>query len=98
MSKKKNGRITIAPDLCTGCLRCALACSFFTSPEKTFNLSNSRITVLPGYDLRQFEIAFKDACDQCGICVQYCEFGALNRKKNTDKIIEEKHETGVADE
>ncbi len=79
MSKRKSGKIAITSENCTGCLRCALACSFFKSSEKTFNLSNSKITVVPAYDLSRFEIALGDDCDQCGICVQYCEFDVLSR-------------------
>lgn len=69
--------ITGDPQACSGCLRCALACSFFGSPERTFNLSKSRIKVVPAWNQEHFEIAFTEECIGCGTCVKYCEFGAL---------------------
>ncbi|MBU1052341.1 MAG: 4Fe-4S binding protein [Proteobacteria bacterium] len=84
MSKKKNKKITISPEFCTGCLRCSLACSFFTSTEKAFNISKSKIMVVPFYNMESFEITLKNDCDLCGICVQYCEFDALVIEKLAD--------------
>ena len=74
---KTKKKISAVEENCSGCQRCALACSFFTSPEKAFNLSKSKITVMPSWDLGHFEISFSEACTRCGKCVQYCEFGAL---------------------
>ena len=71
--------ILVDPEQCSGCLRCALACSFFTSPERTFSLSQSKITVVPGWEQGQFEIRLSEECTGCGICVKYCEFGALSQ-------------------
>ena len=73
--------IFVAPENCSGCLRCALACSFFKSPERKFNLSQSRITVLPGWEQGEYEITLSEECDGCGICVEYCEFGVLSKSK-----------------
>lgn len=73
--------ILIAPEQCSGCLRCALACSFLKSPERKFNLSQSRITVLPDWEQGVYEITLSEECDGCGICVDYCEFGVLGRSK-----------------
>jgi carbon-monoxide dehydrogenase iron sulfur subunit len=75
---RRTAKILTAPDRCTGCLRCALACSFFVSPERTFNPSKSRIMVVPTWDQKQFEIVLTEECTNCGICVKYCEFGALS--------------------
>ena len=73
--------ISIAPENCSGCLRCALACSFFTTSEREFNISKSKITVLPGWQQGEFEITLGEECNHCGICVQYCEFGALTQTR-----------------
>jgi Fe-S-cluster-containing hydrogenase component 2 len=75
-------RVLVVPENCSGCLRCALACSFYTTPEREFNVSRSRIMILPGWDQRHFEVTLTDECTHCGICVQYCEFGALSRVQN----------------
>jgi len=80
----KTARILTSPDKCTGCLRCALACSFCVSPERTFDLSKSMIMVVPTLDQKQFEIAFTGECTNCGICIKYCEFGALRRHGEAD--------------
>jgi carbon-monoxide dehydrogenase iron sulfur subunit len=77
-------KILTSPDKCTGYLRCALACSFFVSPERTFNPSKSRIVIVPTWDQKQFDIAFTEECTNCGICVKYCEFGALSRHSAED--------------
>lgn len=76
---KTKKKISAIEERCSGCQRCALACSFFTSPEKAFNLSKSKITVVPSWDLGHFEISFSEDCTHCAKCVQYCEFGALKR-------------------
>jgi Fe-S-cluster-containing hydrogenase component 2 len=76
-------KISIAPKNCSGCLRCALACSYLTSPRREFNLSKSRITVLPGWEQGEFEITLSEECTSCGICVMYCEFGVLSQSKET---------------
>lgn len=73
--------ISISPKDCSGCLRCALACSFFTSAERAFNLSKSKIMVVPDWDQGQFEITLSDECTGCGICIQYCQFGVLSQGK-----------------
>ena len=65
---------------CTGCLRCMLACSFFTSGRYEFNPSLSKIRVEPGSGDGEFEIVFLEGCDTCGICTRYCEFDALNMR------------------
>ncbi len=74
-----SGEISIAAENCSGCLRCALACSFFTSPERAFNPSKSSIQVIPGLEDGQFEVVLTEGCTHCGICVDYCEFDVLSQ-------------------
>ncbi len=76
----RKAMIRSSREQCSGCLRCVLACSFFTSEEKAFSLSKARIQVLPGEtDAGPFEITFSSECDGCGICVRYCDFGVLSQ-------------------
>ncbi len=63
-------------DNCSGCLLCSLACSFFNTPQKVFNLSKSMIRVKPGNGGR-FEIGISADCTDCGICEKYCHYGVL---------------------
>ena len=63
---------------CTGCLRCMLSCSFFTSGRHEFNPALSKIQVEPGSVDGEFEIVFVEGRDACGICTRYCVFDALN--------------------
>ena len=71
--------VVVSPEHCSGCLRCALACSFFTSREREFNLSRSKIAVVPGWEQGMFEITLSEDCTHCGVCVPYCDFGALSQ-------------------
>ena len=73
------GKILVTLERCSGCLRCALACSFFTV-DRAFNLAESRIQVMPGPKDGQFQVELTEDCTYCGICVDYCEFGALSRE------------------
>ena len=75
----RKGEISIAVEYCSGCLRCALACSFLTSGQRVFNLSQSRIQVTPRAEIGQFEVKLTEDCTDCGICVDYCEFGVLSQ-------------------
>ena len=73
--------IYIDQDRCSGCMRCALACSFFATTEREFNLSKSKITILPNWEQGIYDVAISDECTKCGICVHYCEFGVLSGGK-----------------
>lgn len=65
---------------CTGCLICELRCSLRF--EKVFNPSKARIRVrrLVGAE-NEYEISFSEDCDNCGLCVRYCPYGALSQEK-----------------
>lgn len=70
--------VSVTPENCSGCLLCCLACSFFNSPERVFNLSRSMIKVRGAQD-GGFEIEFSEDCTGCGLCVNYCHYGALGK-------------------
>jgi ferredoxin len=62
------------PAKCTGCRRCQLICAYLHTGR--FSLDPTRIRIreeLHGV----VDVAFTDACDQCGQCVSYCVYGAL---------------------
>lgn len=63
---------------CSGCLLCALACSFFTG-EKKFNPSEAKISIKRNQQNR-FLVELRDDCTRCGMCVNYCHFGVLAKK------------------
>ena len=76
----KDPRFQIDQDRCTGCLLCALACSFIKT--STFGLSDSLVRI--GRDLargshERYSITFDGGCDGCGFCVRYCNYDAIVR-------------------
>lgn len=71
--------IQAKPDLCTGCMRCMLACS--RQYEKQFALSAARIRVFIIDD--EITVSFREDCVQCGLCADNCFYGALVKKKKT---------------
>ena len=83
MAVHQKGRPIIVNTVsCTGCLICALRCSFRF--EKEFNPSWSAIKVLRvNSDNSEFNIIFTDRCDNCGICARFCPYGALIHEGRT---------------
>ncbi|MBW1682695.1 MAG: 4Fe-4S binding protein [Deltaproteobacteria bacterium] len=76
MSKSKYD-VQVNPDLCTGCLRCGLACSeLYTG---AFNPLLARIHVkVSGATC---EILFTEECNACGVCADNCFFEALTKTR-----------------
>lgn len=68
--------LSIDQKLCTGCMICQQLCSYTFSG--IYNTENAYIVVKPSYKETAFEVAFKPECTKCGICVVYCNYGALN--------------------
>ena len=66
--------------LCTGCMRCGLACSYLY--EKKFNPLLARIRVI--VDGEDASVSFTDKCNQCGVCVDHCLYGALSKTEKED--------------
>jgi ferredoxin len=65
---------------CAGCMTCMLRCSFKAAGSFNFAAAKIRVTRLLNQP-NEFKILFTDECDACGICVKYCPYGALTRKK-----------------
>jgi Fe-S-cluster-containing dehydrogenase component len=68
-------RIETFDEKCTGCLRCALACSDLYSGS--FNPALSRIRIAISIDDWAIELA--EDCNECAACVDHCFYGALQR-------------------
>lgn len=60
---------------CTFCRRCQLGCSNAYTREFNQNTANIRIEV-SGLTC---SITFSDDCRKCGICVDHCFYGALQK-------------------
>lgn len=65
---------------CTGCLTCELCCSLRF--DRVFRPAGAALWVrrLAGGE-NEYEISFTSRCDNCGICVRYCSYGALTQEK-----------------
>jgi carbon-monoxide dehydrogenase iron sulfur subunit len=70
-------RIVVDTGKCTGCLRCQLACS--DAHIKIFNPSEAKIQVV--FSHMGYTINFLTECDECGICVDHCFYGALKKSE-----------------
>lgn len=79
-ARTKGPPIRVYLEKCTGCFVCKLRCSLRF--EKAFNPSKAAIKIqrLVGEE-NEFNIAFTEQCDNCGICARYCLYGALIAEK-----------------
>lgn len=70
----KARKMVAYPDKCTGCLLCAMRCSLqFVG---LINPLKARLTVQRPIS-GACKISFTDECNQCGLCVKACTYGAL---------------------
>ncbi len=74
-------KITVFAEKCSGCLLCALVCSFHKGEESSFQLSQSRIQIRRVKGKQMFTVGFLESCDNCGLCANYCLNGALIRER-----------------
>lgn len=66
------------PEKCTGCRRCELGCYY--EHTGAFSIGQAYIVVVED-DYATKSITFGGKCDGCGVCVQYCVYGALRLKR-----------------
>lgn len=62
---------------CSGCYLCALACSFFTAGEHSFNPAEAMIKISRKNGSNTFSVVLRDDCIECGKCVDYCFYDVL---------------------
>jgi ferredoxin len=80
LTQKKGAPITVKASQCTGCLVCELRCSLRF--EKAFNPARAAIQVRRQVgSVSEYEIGFTEKCDNCGLCVRFCSYGALTQEK-----------------
>ena len=78
--------ISVDSTACCGCATCELRCSFVH--EKAFNLAASRIKVQRLVNEKtEYSVRLTDECDNCGVCVRYCPYGALSRVTEVKKAL-----------
>jgi NAD-dependent dihydropyrimidine dehydrogenase PreA subunit len=76
VQRRKGSPILTHPEKCTGCLTCEFRCSLRFA--KAFTPCRSAIQIRRlGECAHAFAMAFTDLCDNCGICVRFCPYGAL---------------------
>ncbi len=66
-----------APQNCSGCRLCALACSFYNSSQREFSLAAASIRIERVGNESVFRPRVLEDCIGCGVCVSYCEYGVL---------------------
>ncbi len=72
------GTVMIArSDNCTGCIMCQLACSFVKTSE--FSPAKSFIDVDRVGKSETYKVSFKEDCDACGVCEQYCYYDVIGK-------------------
>jgi len=69
--------MVIAQENCSGCLSCALACSFFNTPERVFNPARAYVRIERREGQNRFVVSYLDECLECGVCVERCNYGVL---------------------
>ena len=81
IAKSKGLQITADSTKCVGCLLCELRCSLRF--EKAFNPAEAAIAIRRKVkSASEYEISFNEICDNCGLCVQFCNYGALTQTRN----------------
>ena len=69
--------ISTNPEACTRCRNCQLICSF--TNRGVFNPFEANLQI-EGYE-DTVTIAFLDTCKDCGLCTQFCVYGALRKEE-----------------
>jgi len=76
-------KIQTIPEMCSGCRMCQLACTMAWT--RSYNPAQSRILIDDVDATKPVNITFTDECNDCGICVRYCFYGALKMREEEGK-------------
>jgi len=68
------GKMVTHPEKCTGCMLCQIWCSVIF--KGIFNPLKSKIWIRRP-ETGKAEIKISKECNDCGLCVRYCPYGAL---------------------
>lgn len=69
--------ITTFPENCSFCRRCQLGCS--NAYLRNFDIDSANIKIeVKGAEC---SISFGDQCRECGICTDFCFFGAITKSE-----------------
>ena len=79
----KKARVVAEAEKCHGCQICQLICSFVH--EKAFNPTKAAIHVERLAGETEFGVTLTPQCNNCGVCVQYCLYGALSREASVEE-------------
>ena len=83
MMRVMTDKIQTIPEMCSGCRMCQLACTMAWT--RSYNPAQSRILIDDVDATKPVNITFTDECDDCGICVRYCFYGALKMREAEGK-------------
>ncbi|HEX59559.1 MAG TPA: hypothetical protein ENF26_05380 [Methanomicrobia archaeon] len=70
--------VIVRPENCVGCRICQLRCSL--AHAGIFAPTKARIVVQRDFRRHGFSISFKDDCVRCGLCADFCVYGALLKR------------------
>ncbi|MFN8626121.1 MAG: 4Fe-4S dicluster domain-containing protein [Candidatus Binatia bacterium] len=79
----KDTDFQVHAELCVGCQYCELACSFVKF--EVYDRSRSYIVVSRHHESKvpeTYKVVFTADCDSCGVCLEYCYFGAIVNLKH----------------
>jgi Fe-S-cluster-containing dehydrogenase component len=84
MMRAMTDKIQTIPEICSGCRICQLACS--SAWARSYNPAQARILIDDTEATKPVSITFTDECNDCGICVKYCFYGALKLREAEGKL------------
>lgn len=66
-------------EMCVGCRMCQIVCSL--AHEGLCGPSSSRVAL--SFKGVATKASFDRECDECGLCAEYCPYGAMERRERS---------------